>query len=171
MWQQQWQLASAPCTHLLHHYSRNAAPHGVLQWFDDLGGFEKEENVKHFVNWSIKAVELFGSRVKYWATFNEPTVSAQPCGDHTVLLQLRVLCNSIIHHELAVSGKFTGLVTTQVRGCTAHQCGASVLTCLTVSPDAVCHVPRVDHWHASPRQDTGMHHSWSRAAQHAQGTL
>lgn len=48
-----------------------------MQWFEDLGGFEHEENIQHFVSWSIKAVELFGSRVKYWATFNEPTVSTQ----------------------------------------------------------------------------------------------
>jgi hypothetical protein len=45
-----------------------------LQWFEDLGGFEKAENIQHFVAWSIKAVELFGSRITYWATFNEPTV-------------------------------------------------------------------------------------------------
>eukprot|EP00878_Enallax_costatus_P007609 GHUV01007967.1.p1 GENE.GHUV01007967.1~~GHUV01007967.1.p1 ORF type:complete len:378 (+),score=113.54 GHUV01007967.1:966-2099(+) len=53
----------------------NATLHHFVhpQWFEDLGGFEREENIKHFVSWSIKAVELFGSRVKYWATFNEPT--------------------------------------------------------------------------------------------------
>jgi beta-glucosidase/6-phospho-beta-glucosidase/beta-galactosidase len=45
-----------------------------MQWFEDLGGFEKAENIQHFVAWSIKAVELFGSRITYWATFNEPTV-------------------------------------------------------------------------------------------------
>jgi hypothetical protein len=48
----------------------------LLQWFEDLGGFEKAENIQHFVAWSIKAVELFGSRITYWATFNEPTVSS-----------------------------------------------------------------------------------------------
>jgi len=47
----------------------------VMQWFEDLGGFEREENIDIFVQWAIKAVELFGSRILYWATFNEPTVS------------------------------------------------------------------------------------------------
>lgn len=50
-------------------------PASSLQWFEDLGGFEKAENIQHFVSWAIKAVELFGSRITYWATFNEPTVS------------------------------------------------------------------------------------------------
>jgi beta-glucosidase/6-phospho-beta-glucosidase/beta-galactosidase len=49
----------------------------ALQWFEDLGGFEKAENIQHFVAWSIKAIELFGSRITYWATFNEPTVSSR----------------------------------------------------------------------------------------------
>eukprot|EP00775_Hariotina_reticulata_P005032 gene5032-5274_t len=50
----------------LHHFTHP-------QWFDDLGGFEREENIDIFVQWAIKAVELFGSRILYWATFNEPT--------------------------------------------------------------------------------------------------
>eukprot|EP00882_Tetradesmus_deserticola_P029332 GHRQ01032847.1.p3 GENE.GHRQ01032847.1~~GHRQ01032847.1.p3 ORF type:complete len:213 (+),score=72.06 GHRQ01032847.1:292-930(+) len=53
----------------LHHFTHP-------QWFEDLGGFEKAENIQHFVAWSLKAVELFGSRITFWATFNEPTVSS-----------------------------------------------------------------------------------------------
>lgn len=48
----------------------------TLQWFEDLGAFEREENIPIFVEWAVKAVQLFGSRITYWATFNEPTVRA-----------------------------------------------------------------------------------------------
>jgi hypothetical protein len=50
----------------------------ALQWFEDLGGFEREENIAVFVDWALKAVDLFGDRIKLWATFNEPTVGATP---------------------------------------------------------------------------------------------
>lgn len=43
-------------------------------WFDDLGGFTKEANIVHFVEWSKTAYRLFGKRIKLWATFNEPSV-------------------------------------------------------------------------------------------------
>jgi beta-glucosidase/6-phospho-beta-glucosidase/beta-galactosidase len=52
----------------LHHFTHP-------QWFEDLGGFEKEENIPLFVEWSVKAVQLFGDRITFWSTFNEPTVS------------------------------------------------------------------------------------------------
>lgn len=42
-------------------------------WFDDLGGFEKEENIKHFLDFVELAFQRFGTRAKLWATFNEPT--------------------------------------------------------------------------------------------------
>lgn len=51
----------------LHHFTHP-------QWFDALGGFESEGSVEIFVGWARKAVELFGSRIRLWATFNEPTV-------------------------------------------------------------------------------------------------
>lgn len=46
----------------------------LLQWFEDLGGFEEASNIPIFVEWAVKAVEIFGSRITFWATFNEPTV-------------------------------------------------------------------------------------------------
>lgn len=46
----------------------------LLQWFEELGGFEEASNIPIFVEWAVKAVELFGSRITFWATFNEPTV-------------------------------------------------------------------------------------------------
>lgn len=44
------------------------------QWFEELGAFEYEANIPIFVDWCLKAVELFGKRIYFWATFNEPTV-------------------------------------------------------------------------------------------------
>eukprot|EP01023_Acetabularia_acetabulum_P029263 TRINITY_DN27637_c0_g1_i7.p1 TRINITY_DN27637_c0_g1~~TRINITY_DN27637_c0_g1_i7.p1 ORF type:complete len:301 (-),score=33.71 TRINITY_DN27637_c0_g1_i7:448-1350(-) len=51
----------------LHHFTHPA-------WFDKLGGFEKEENIQLFVNYSVMMFEEFNSKVKLWCTFNEPTV-------------------------------------------------------------------------------------------------
>jgi len=53
----------------LHHYVHP-------QWFENLGGFEKLENIKYFVEYCIAAFREFGSRVTYWATFNEPGVDS-----------------------------------------------------------------------------------------------
>ena len=56
----------------------NASLHHFVhpQWFEDLGAFEVEANIPVFVEWCVRAVELFGDRVHFWATFNEPTVGA-----------------------------------------------------------------------------------------------
>jgi beta-glucosidase/6-phospho-beta-glucosidase/beta-galactosidase len=53
----------------LHHFTHPA-------WFDDLGGFTRPENIQLFVDYAVKAVELFGDQVQLWATFNEPTSSS-----------------------------------------------------------------------------------------------
>eukprot|EP00879_Flechtneria_rotunda_P000936 GHRR01001065.1.p1 GENE.GHRR01001065.1~~GHRR01001065.1.p1 ORF type:complete len:381 (+),score=71.01 GHRR01001065.1:157-1299(+) len=53
----------------LHHFTQP-------QWFDELGGWTKAENIQLFVNFAVKAVELFGDQVQIWATFNEPTSSS-----------------------------------------------------------------------------------------------
>ncbi|KAK9814269.1 hypothetical protein WJX72_003165 [[Myrmecia] bisecta] len=49
------------------------------RWFDEIGGFLKEENVDVFVDWACTAFQLFGKRAKLWATFNEPAVASM-CG-------------------------------------------------------------------------------------------
>jgi beta-glucosidase/6-phospho-beta-glucosidase/beta-galactosidase len=55
-------------------YAVLGCPYTLLQWFEELGGFEEASNIPIFVEWAVKAVELFGSRITFWATFNEPTV-------------------------------------------------------------------------------------------------
>lgn len=53
----------------LHHFT-----HPV--WFDQLGAFEKEENIPHFVRFSKVVYEAMKDDVKLWCTINEPTIVA-----------------------------------------------------------------------------------------------
>lgn len=46
------------------------------QWFEEKGGFLVEENIQYFVRFSQKVFEKLGSKVKLWATLNEPNVFA-----------------------------------------------------------------------------------------------
>lgn len=45
-------------------------------WFTHKGGFEKEDNIKCFINFSKKIFERFSQSVKHWCTINEPGVLA-----------------------------------------------------------------------------------------------
>ncbi len=51
----------------LHHFTHPL-------WFQDLGAFEKKENLKHFVNFSEVVYLALKDRVKQWCTINEPGV-------------------------------------------------------------------------------------------------
>ncbi|KAI3637900.1 hypothetical protein MIR68_004549 [Amoeboaphelidium protococcarum] len=53
----------------LHHFTQPI-------WFDDLGGWENEDNLEYFYRFSEKVYEEYSDRVKIWCTFNEPTVFA-----------------------------------------------------------------------------------------------
>ncbi|GMH39661.1 hypothetical protein BSKO_07559 [Bryopsis sp. KO-2023] len=50
----------------LHHFTHPG-------WFQDLGGFESDDSVPLFVNYSKFMFSEFGHRIRHWATFNEPT--------------------------------------------------------------------------------------------------
>lgn len=53
----------------LHHFTHPA-------WLDEwCGGFEGDASVEEFARWASLCGRLFGTRVRYWATFNEPTCS------------------------------------------------------------------------------------------------
>ncbi len=43
-------------------------------WFEDLGGFEKEENISYFVEFSEVVFTALSPKVKQWCTINEPGV-------------------------------------------------------------------------------------------------
>ncbi|MDR2007435.1 MAG: family 1 glycosylhydrolase, partial [Alphaproteobacteria bacterium] len=48
-----------------------------LELYQKYGGFENKKVVDLFALFAKKAFELFGSRVKYWTTFNEPLVCVE----------------------------------------------------------------------------------------------
>ena len=54
---------------VLHHFTNPT-------WFAKRGGWEKEGNIKLWVDFAKKAVDLFGEYVSHWNTFNEPNVYA-----------------------------------------------------------------------------------------------
>lgn len=51
----------------LHHFTHPL-------WFEQLGAFEKEENIKYFVEFSKLVFNRYRNRVKFWVTLNEPNV-------------------------------------------------------------------------------------------------
>jgi beta-glucosidase len=51
----------------LHHFTHPL-------WFDDRGGFEREENLPAFVSFSERMFREYGSTVDLWCTINEPGV-------------------------------------------------------------------------------------------------
>ncbi|RTL07016.1 glycoside hydrolase family 1 protein [Candidatus Dependentiae bacterium] len=48
---------------VLHHYT-------VPTWFEDLGGFEREENIQYFVNFALQIYAALADEVTFWSTFN-----------------------------------------------------------------------------------------------------
>jgi beta-glucosidase len=51
----------------LHHFTHPL-------WFERLGAFEKEENIKYFVEFSKLVFARYHDRIKLWVTLNEPNV-------------------------------------------------------------------------------------------------
>lgn len=50
----------------LHHFD-----HPI--WFEDMGAFEKSENIHYFVRFAQKVFAALGRKVQLWCTINEPT--------------------------------------------------------------------------------------------------
>jgi 6-phospho-beta-glucosidase len=55
----------------LHHFDL------PVELYEEYGGWESKHVVELFVKYSLKCFELYGDRVKYWTTFNEPVVIVQ----------------------------------------------------------------------------------------------
>lgn len=53
----------------LHHFTHPL-------WFEELGSFEKEENLGHIVRFTERMFQEFGAKVRWWCTLNEPEVLA-----------------------------------------------------------------------------------------------
>ncbi|HCW05775.1 MAG TPA: hypothetical protein DGG95_00215 [Cytophagales bacterium] len=54
---------------VLHHFTNP-------NWFSKLDSWEKESNIRLFVDYAKKIIDTFGSYVNHWNTFNEPNVYA-----------------------------------------------------------------------------------------------
>jgi beta-glucosidase/6-phospho-beta-glucosidase/beta-galactosidase len=85
----------------LHHFA-------LPQWFRDLGGFEKAENVDLFIAHAMKMVEEFDA-VNQWVSFNEPDIDGSqiyirgkypPSWHHAVHMQGVVIRNLLVTHCL-----------------------------------------------------------------------
>ncbi|WP_117234954.1 glycoside hydrolase family 1 protein [Vibrio maerlii] len=77
---------------------------------EKFGGFESKKVVDLYVDYAVKAFELFGNKVKYWITFNEPIVPVEggylydfhyPCKKDGKLA-VQVGYNIILAHAKAV---------------------------------------------------------------------
>lgn len=77
---------------------------------EELGGWESKKTVDLFILFAKKAFELFGDRVKYWTTFNEPIVPVEggylynfhyPC-KQDMKLAVQVAYNTILAHAKVV---------------------------------------------------------------------
>lgn len=44
------------------------------QWFEEIGGFAKADNIKYFVDFSKLVYQTLGNRVAIWCTINEPGI-------------------------------------------------------------------------------------------------
>ena len=83
----------------LHHFTNPI-------WFDQLGSFEKEENITYFVSFCEMVFEKYSSRVKNWCTINEPEVYSVmgyfagifPPGKKEPQLAVEVLRNLLVAH-------------------------------------------------------------------------
>lgn len=83
----------------LHHFTHPL-------WFEQLGAFEKEENIKYFIEFSKLVFSRYQDRVKFWVTLNEPNVFVTsgyfnthfPPGKHEPELAGEVLKNMLKSH-------------------------------------------------------------------------
>lgn len=75
-------------------------------WFENLGGFEKEENIKYFVAFSKLVFERLHSKIPLWCTINEPGIYALVgyiLGDHSPGKRFRFLTSLTVLKNLLKS--------------------------------------------------------------------
>lgn len=78
-------------------------------WFNEIGGWEKRENIKYFLRFVELISKNFGLQVKYWLTFNEPNALPQSGYWHGSYLPekndynlaTKVFANLILAHKKA----------------------------------------------------------------------
>jgi beta-glucosidase len=85
---------------VLHHFTNPL-------WFAKLGGWEKEDNIRLWVDFCKKLISEFGRYVSSWNTFNEPNVYASfgwvvnefPPFKNNIVTAVRVIRNMSVAHE------------------------------------------------------------------------
>ncbi|MCG8424095.1 MAG: glycoside hydrolase family 1 protein [Proteobacteria bacterium] len=83
----------------LHHFTHPL-------WFEDMGGFEKEDNIAHFVRFAERLFAEYRDKIELWCTINEPAVFAAagwfqgrfPPGKENAQLTAEVLANLMTAH-------------------------------------------------------------------------
>lgn len=92
-----------PCV-TLHHFTHPL-------WFEELGAFEKEENIAHIVRFTEKMYDALGEDVEMWFTINEPNVYASqgyhsgfigsfpPKGSYRYQMMFEVYANLLRAHD------------------------------------------------------------------------
>ncbi len=66
------------------------------RWFDELGGFGKEENIKYFESYLEYIVPLISPYVAYWNTFNETNHASWPTGPKICTLKFHAMAYHLI---------------------------------------------------------------------------
>jgi beta-glucosidase len=98
---QELKIRSVNIMMVLHHFTNPL-------WFSALGGWEKEENISMWVDYSRKLINEFGSYIASWNTFNEPNVYASfgwvvgefPPFKHNLITAVKVIRNMSTSHGL-----------------------------------------------------------------------
>jgi beta-glucosidase len=81
----------------------------VPQWFADAGGFEREENIRYYLDFTRLLAAEYGAKIRFWCTINEPNIYASfayiigeyPPAKKNVRLALKVLSNLLKAHGRA----------------------------------------------------------------------
>lgn len=81
----------------------------IPEWFAQMGGFEQEENIRHYIDFVRLITEEYGSKVRYWCTINEPNIYASfayvigeyPPAKKSIRTAFRVVSNLLKAHGKA----------------------------------------------------------------------
>ncbi|HTM06463.1 MAG TPA: family 1 glycosylhydrolase [Patescibacteria group bacterium] len=102
---------------VLHHYT-------IPTWFEDLGGFEKEENITYFVEFAKEVYKALADEVTYWSTFNAIegyafkgyyTLDGAPGIKKDMQTTTEVMCNMLKAH-VAIYRAIKGITAEQSAG-------------------------------------------------------
>jgi len=78
-------------------------------WIAEIGGWANPEIVRHFGNYVEKLTEVYGDKIKFWMTLNEPILSlvggylggVYPPGKKNIFAALKVFKHSVAAHNFS----------------------------------------------------------------------